>query len=43
MGGKPKLPNAAGDGSVRDFANKVLVTSASSFGCSCEKDVLFLS
>ena len=42
MGGKPELPNAVGDGSVRNFASKVFVTSAPSFGGGCEKDILLL-
>ena len=42
MGGKLELSNAVGDGSVCDFASKVFVTRAPSFGGGCEKDVLFL-
>ena len=42
MGGKPKLPDAIGNGSVGDFANKVFVARAPGLGGSCEENVLFL-
>ena len=42
VGGKPKLPDAIGNGSVGDFANKVFVTRAPGLGGSCEKNVFLL-
>ena len=42
VGGKPKLSDAVGDGSVGNLASKVFVARAPGFGGSCEKNVLFL-
>ena len=42
VGGKPKLSDAVGDGSVGNFASKVFVARAPGFGGSSEEGVVFL-